>query len=386
MKLNLGSGEQLLAGYENLDIKRGQSIFPLSAEDGSVEEIRASHVLEHFAHGEITAVLRDWVQKLKPGGVLKIAVPDFAWIAGQYLAGAPIPTEGYVMGGQVDAHDFHKALFDRASLGDALRAAGLVAIRGWKSEIEDCAALPVSLNLCGTKPPTVWPKVAAVISMPRLGFNDFWACAYQELAALGIGLRKTTGAYWDRDLSLGIEQVLAETPAPEWILTCDYDTVFTRHQVQSLLDVAVRYPHADAIAPLQTARHHNQPMLTARLPSGDLVKQIDRKTLESGEVLRCETAHFGLTLLRADKLRALPRPWFQRSYAPDGQFEGDGARDPDVNFWHAWKAAGNSLYVALRVPVGHCELMVRWPDNNLEAAFQRPTEFWSGGPPENLWR
>lgn len=387
MKLNLGSGTQELDGYENLDAKNGELIFPLDGiEDGSVEEIRASHVLEHFAHAQVPAVLRAWVQKLQPGGVLKIAVPDFEWIARQYLAGAPIPAEGYVLGGQVDEYDFHKALFDRESLGDALRAAGLIAIRGWKSELQDCAALPVSLNLCGTKPHAVWPRVAAVISMPRLGFNDFWACAYQELAALGIGLSKTTGAYWDRDLSLGIERALAETPAPEWILTCDYDTVFTRQQVMSLLDVAMRYPHADAIAPLQTARHHNQPMFTARLPDGQIVREMDRHTLAAGEVIRAETAHFGLTLLRASKLRALPLPWFQRTYAQDGSFNGDGALDPDVHFWRHWKESGNTLYVALRVPVGHCELMVRWPDRNLDAAFQRPSEFWAGGPPETIWR
>src|SRR3990172_6667131 len=234
MKLNLGAGECPLEGYENLDRKTGQEIYPLAVADGAAQEIRASHVLEHFPHAQVMAVLRDWVRALAPGGVLKIAVPDFQLIARQYLAGAPIPTEGYVMGGQVDAEDYHKALFDREALGDLLRLAGLVAIRSWASEAKDCAALPISLNLCGTKPPDKWPKVAAVISVPRLGFNDFWACAYQELAALGIGLRKTTGAYWDRDLSVGIEQVLAETPAPEWILTCDYDTVFTRHQVLSL--------------------------------------------------------------------------------------------------------------------------------------------------------
>lgn len=385
MKLNLGAGGIPLEGYDNLDRKTGQEIYPLVCADGVVDEIRASHVLEHFPHAQVMAVLKDWVRALKPGGVLKIAVPDFQVIAKQYLAGAPIPTEGYVMGGQTDAEDFHKALFDREALGELLRKAGLVAIRGWKSEAQDCAALPISLNLAGTKPPEKWPKVAAVISMPRLGFNDFWACAYQELAALGIGLRKSTGAYWDRDLAHGIEQVLADEN-PEWVLACDYDTVFTRHQVLTLLDVARRYPHADAIAPLQAARHHGQPMFTTRQANGELAKFVDREVLAKAEVLKAETAHFGLTLFRADKLRALPKPWFQRTYTAEGELKGEGACDPDVNFWHHWKAAGNTLYIALRVPVGHCVLHVKWPDSNLEAAYQEPSEFWQGGPPENIWR
>jgi hypothetical protein len=196
----------------------------------------------------------------------------------------------------------------------------------------------VSLNLAGTKPPVAWPSVAAVLSMPRLGFNDFWACIYQELGALKIPLRKVTGAYWERDLALGIEQAIAELD-PDWILTADYDTVFTRDQVLALLDVAVRYPHADAIAPLQTARHHESPMFTARLPTGELVKSIARETLERGEVIRAETAHFGLTLFRVAKAEGAAEPWFARQFDPDGGV-GEGGRDPDVNFWHGWHAAG----------------------------------------------
>lgn len=384
IKLNLGAGGTQIEGYTPLDIKQGDTIYPLQYTDGVVDEVRASHVLEHFPHGMGQQIINEWVRVLKPGGVLKIAVPDFGWVCEQYRAGAQIPAEGYVMGGQVDDDDFHRALFDFESLALMLRRAGLIGIRRWKSEIQDCAALPVSLNLAATKPHAKWPKIAAVISMPRLGFNDFWACAYQELGALHIPLRKVTGAYWDRDLTLGIEGALDEFD-PDWILTLDYDTVFNREQLLNLIDVAMRYPHADAIAPLQTARHHSSPMFTARLPDGSVVQQIERTQLERGEVIKVETAHFGMTLLRASKLKALARPWFARKFDSEGRF-GDDGLDPDVNFWHQWKAAGNTLYVALRVPVGHCELMVRWPDVNLDAAFQRPSDFWKSGPPENVWR
>lgn len=384
MKLNLGAGDTVVPGYVGLDAKNANTLYPLGFPDEDIEEIRASHVLEHFPHGDILAILKDWVRALKPGGTLKIAVPDFAWVAQQYLAGASVNAQGYVMGGQVDGLDFHKALFDEGALRGLLEQCGLIGIRRWKSEIEDCAALPVSLNLAGTKPPKAWPKVAAVISMPRLGFNDFWASAFNELGALRIPLRKVTGAYWDRDLSLGIEGLIGEE-APEWVLTLDYDTVFTRSQIMALLDVARRYPHADAIAPLQTARHHAAPMFTARKDNGEQVTHLGREALIDGEVIRAETAHFGLTLLRAEKLKAMPKPWFPRSFDGDGGY-GDGGRDPDVAFWHNWKAAGNTLYVALRVPVGHCELMVRWPDQNLEMALQRPSDFWKDGPPANVWR
>jgi SAM-dependent methyltransferase len=134
--------------------------------------IRASHVLEHFPHGQIADVLKEWVRVLKPGGELRIAVPNFEWIAENYVAGQPINTQGYVMGGQIDEADFHKAIFDKRSLTRQLAGAGLMLIREWKSELQDCAALPVSLNLCGTKPHQSEISVSAVMSMPRLAFTD----------------------------------------------------------------------------------------------------------------------------------------------------------------------------------------------------------------------
>lgn len=385
MKLNIGNGWIEYPGYEGIDIKRGQNAAELGSNrwltkclgDGAtVDEIRASHVLEHFPHAQILDVLREWVRVLKPGGVLKIAVPDLKIIAEQYLAGAQLNVQGYLMGGQVDQDDFHKTIFDEEVLSESLREAGLIGIRRWTDEIEDCSHLPISLNLCGTKPYTEWPKAAAVISMPRLGFNDFWDCCVSYLKAF-MPVRRITGAYWDANLIQAIEESL-ELYDPEWILTADYDSIFDAQQIMGLLDLAVRHPEADAIAPIQTARWHDRPMWTVKGEDGAYVKQVKREDLQ-GELMASESAHFGLTLLRASKLKALPKPWMQRRY-------GDEQRDPDVDFWHNWKLAGSTLFTALRIPIGHCELMVRWPNVNLEATHQKPADYFKSGPPENVWR
>src|SRR5215831_6253473 len=117
MKLDLGAGDISPPGFKPLGHPHGSEIYPLDAfADNSVEEIRASHCLEHFSHRQTLDVLKEWVRVLKPGGLLRIAVPDFAKIAENYLKGVGQPTQSFVMGGQVDADDFHKALFDKTRL------------------------------------------------------------------------------------------------------------------------------------------------------------------------------------------------------------------------------------------------------------------------------
>lgn len=152
-KLNLGAGGLALDGYANMDIKDGVAAYPLNYPDGVADEIRASHLLEHFPHRQIENVVKEWARVLKPGGKLSIAVPDFDWIVKAYSNGQrndPM-LEAYLFGGQTDAADFHKALFNEEKLRKLMEDAGIVDIQPWSSELPDCASLPVSLNLQGTK-------------------------------------------------------------------------------------------------------------------------------------------------------------------------------------------------------------------------------------------
>jgi len=382
VRLNLGAGACPLEGWRNVDLKHGDFAFPLAVAEGSVDEIRASHILEHFPHAQVLDVLRDWVRALKPGGLLRIAVPDLELIAKAYLAGADLPIQGYLMGGQSDRTDFHYSAFDRESLEETMRAAGLVGIHRWKSEIEDCASYPISLNLAAWKRPAAWPKISAVMSVPRLGFQDNFFAAFQALVPLKINLRKTSGAFWGQCLTRAIEEAI-EQDDPEWILTVDYDTVYTRANVEDLLAFAIAH-QCDALAPLQAARSKNHPLMVVLGPDGKPRDRIGRDELDE-TLLRVATAHFGLTLLRADKVRAMPRPWFAATPAPGGGW-GEGRVDDDIYFWHQWARAGNALHVATRVPVGHAELMIRWPDENMEPVHQHPSDFWSKGPPPEAWK
>lgn len=386
-KLNLGCGKYEIPGYLNLDGAKGDVIYPLPYPDASVDEVRASHVLEHFPHAEIPAVLSDWVRVLKPGGKLQISVPDFEDIARRYLAGQQIPVEGFVMGGQSDDRDYHKSIFDNESLTAVMRSVGLRDIVKWEGH-GDCSAYPISLNLQGTKRRPLTRddvksmKIGAAMSVPRLGFMDNFFCAFQTMAPLGIELRKYSGAFWGQCLERTMEEWLKE--GKEWILTVDYDSVWTKESLIELIELA-RDSDADAIAPIQAHRTKQTPLMTMRGPNGKNISSAPRSAFQ-GSLTKIYAAHFGLTMIRVEALKDLPHPWFAGQPQDDGTW-GPYRTDDDVYFWQQWDKHGKSLYLANRVCIGHAELMIRWPDEEFKTIYQHPTEFYQqGGAPEGVWK
>lgn len=141
-KLHLGCGSKHIPGWFHVDaldyphVDHRGPVEDLSfLSDGSVEMIYAAHVLEHFGRRTYMDVLREWRRVLMPGGVLRLAVPDFAAAARLYLSGT-LPrgiedVRGLVAGGQRDQYDFHGMIFDEADLTVALRNAGFSSVRQW---------------------------------------------------------------------------------------------------------------------------------------------------------------------------------------------------------------------------------------------------------------
>ncbi|MBI3902362.1 MAG: methyltransferase domain-containing protein [Nitrosomonadales bacterium] len=107
----------------------------LLLDDASVSLIYASHVLEHFGRNEYKAVLEEWFRVLKPGGILRLSVPDFAACAAIYyesgLADGLTGLVGLIVGGQRDAYDFHKMIFDEKFLRQELLDTGFREVRRW---------------------------------------------------------------------------------------------------------------------------------------------------------------------------------------------------------------------------------------------------------------
>lgn len=383
IKLDLGAGEISPPGFIPVGRDHNSEIFPLPYADESVDEIRASHVLEHFPYRALQAVVLEWTRCLKKGGKLKIAVPDFALLAQGYLEGKAQPHESYILGGQADANDYHKAMFDRDRLRSLLAGAGLVLIQPWTSEIEDCAAYPISLNLEARKPHVSELSVSGCMSVPRLGFMDNFFTAMEAVIPCKVKLRKHGGAFWGQSMTKVFERTI-EQDDPDLILTIDYDSIMTPGHLARMIQLMMLYPHIDALAPIQSSRHNATTLFTVAGPEGANAEAIPRTALD-GDTMPVSTAHFGLTLLRAKKLKELPKPWFHSIPSPKGDWNDDHV-DEDIEFWRKWERAGNSLHLANRVAIGHAELMVRWPDINLSVHYQAMTDFHKDGVPKECWR
>ena len=83
VKLNLGCYDKKIPNFINVDIRPEtgcdviDDIFKLeSFETESADLIYACHSLEHADYKEADAALKRWFEVLKPGGVLRLAVPD----------------------------------------------------------------------------------------------------------------------------------------------------------------------------------------------------------------------------------------------------------------------------------------------------------------------
>jgi predicted SAM-dependent methyltransferase len=178
MKLHLGCGPRFIPGFVHVDLQPAPHVDVvgpverLPMGDGTVALIYASHVLEHFGRGEYKAVLREWFRVLAPGGILRLSVPDFAACAALYyesgLNDRLTGLVGLLMGGQRDANDFHKMVFDEPSLRLDLLETGFAEVRRWDWRATEHAAVddysqayiphlrkedgrPMSLNLEGVK-------------------------------------------------------------------------------------------------------------------------------------------------------------------------------------------------------------------------------------------
>lgn len=376
-RLNLGCGPNPMPGYRNLDIEA--EIGDLPVDDGSCDEIRASHVLEHVSYKRTESVLRHWFSKLRPGGIVKIAVPNLLYIVERLSRPTDEPIEGYLMGGHLDENDVHKAMFSEDKLRGLLHCCGYDCVETWDSDFPDCSSLPVSLNLQAQRPAIgQMNDVGMLMSMPRIAFTANMLSTLRVIHDLGTPIIGMTGCFWGQCLERIMEQALRDMPHLKYVLTVDYDSVFATDQVRIMRRLADAQP-CDAVFPIQCKRDAPHAMQTVLDEHGRPVASMPYSEVRK-PLLRCYTGHFGLTLIRIDALKKLPKPWFLETPDEHGGW-GEGHVDPDIHFWKQWQAAGNTLYQANRVKIGHAQQVITWPDQQWRSQHQYFDEWERAGAP-----
>lgn len=90
-KLNVGCANKRMEGYVGVDIRKSKAAdvvapaWEMPYEDGEIEEIYTSHMMEHLRYHEICDTLTEFSRVLENGGKLEIRVPDFEVYAALFL-------------------------------------------------------------------------------------------------------------------------------------------------------------------------------------------------------------------------------------------------------------------------------------------------------------
>ena len=152
VKLHLGGGEKDF-GEDWIHIDGGDfphlhshDVTQLPFKDESVDLIYASHLLEYFDREEAVEVLSEWRRVLRyppggPGGVLRLAVPDFETMVILYLWKKEYKLESFLgpLYGKINMETvhmednrfkesktvYHKTTYDLDSLEELLKSVGM---------------------------------------------------------------------------------------------------------------------------------------------------------------------------------------------------------------------------------------------------------------------
>ena len=139
--IHIGCGEIVLPNYINIDARPLSHVHFISKnisrlpflKNNSAQVIYACHVIEHLPTAVVPKALAEYFRILKPGGILRLSVPDLDRLMEIYQKeGKTIEAiQPILMGGQDYLYNFHQSVFNRAYLEKLLFDAGFKKTREW---------------------------------------------------------------------------------------------------------------------------------------------------------------------------------------------------------------------------------------------------------------
>jgi SAM-dependent methyltransferase len=185
-RLEIGPGNNRLAGFETLDIAPKKNVDyvrdcakRLPFKNYTFDIVYSSHVFEHIPWYQVEGVLREWVRILKPSGCMELWVPDAVKICKAFVD-AEVESNNYIDrdgwykfnpekdpcvwasgriytygdgNGNPKSPNWHKALFSFRYLKLLMSKVGLVEIK--RLEHKDIRGDDhgwINLGIKGTKP------------------------------------------------------------------------------------------------------------------------------------------------------------------------------------------------------------------------------------------
>lgn len=157
MMLNIGCGRSRKKGAIGLDIRKTSSVDILADarmlpfRNESFSHVYSSHLIEHFGHREVSAVLNEWIRVLRRNGIIEIRCPDLRARALLFFLSPSWNNVKNIYGAQGDLGNYHKCGFSFQILKALLEAYGIRDIKRVIKGYKGIPFVPDCLHIKGVK-------------------------------------------------------------------------------------------------------------------------------------------------------------------------------------------------------------------------------------------